>query len=103
MGNPQKRQKKRWYVEKCRCSKFVRKKHLSEFERILLKGYYSKKNFVVRNEIVKELRILTEGAERFYCSKDVFKMLGYKKDETVRFTKRNEKIFIFFVYPESRC
>lgn len=81
----------------------LEKKHLSEFERIFLKGYYSKKNFVVRNEIVKELRILTEGAERFYCSKDVFKMLGYKKDETFRFTKRNEKIFKKFVYPESRC
>ena len=68
-----------------------------------LRGHFSKKNFVVKNEIIKELRVLTEEDERFYCSKDVFKMLGYKKDETFRFTNRNEKISKQFVYPEFRC
>ena len=81
----------------------LEKNYLSDFEMTFLRGHFSKKNFVVKNEIIKELRVLTEEDERFYCSKDVFKMLGYKKDETFRFTNRNEKISKQFVYPEFRC
>lgn len=90
-------------LKNVRVQNLLEQNYLSNSERMFLIGYFSKKNFVVKNEIIKELRILTEDGERFYCSKDVFKMLGYKKDETFRFTKRNEKISKKFVYPESRC
>ena len=80
----------------------LKKRNLSNFESVLLKGYFSKKNFVVKNEVIEKLRILTEDDKRFYCSKDVFKLLGYKKDETFRFTNRREKILKKFVYPDFR-
>ena len=83
--------------------KLLEKSYLTDFERSYLRKYFSKINFVVDNEIIKELRILTEDGKRFYCSKDVFKMLGYKKDETFRFTKRTNKILKDFVNPQFRC
>ena len=72
--------------------KLLKNEKLSNSERNMLAGYFSKTNLVIENDVIGYLRIVVDNSERFYSSEDVSKMLGYKTDVSAQFTKRKEKM-----------
>ena len=72
--------------------KLLKNENLSNSERNMLAGYFSKTNLIIENDVIGYLRIVVDNSERFYSSEDVSKMLGYKTDVSAQFTKRKEKM-----------